>query len=31
MVVAHGVEPDVWYELRGGEITRCDDQQGGAA
>ena len=31
MVGAHGVEPDVWYELRGGEITRCDDQQGGAA
>ena len=31
MVGEHGVEPGVWYELRGGVIARCDDQEGGAA
>jgi len=31
MVGVNGVEPDTWYELRGGVIARCDDQEGGAA
>ena len=32
MVGENGVEPDTWYELRDGVISKCDDKdEGGAA